>query len=274
MTESAAVECADPTWPCKDLQVHAWDLGELVADWAIESGGQLAVHDRLADWLRLAGGLDAVEIDTGRFDRSLVMCGRAPEYEGARSDAVSAIQTEFTRLLYVWCAYEEFRRQARTDLVEKGEATDHACRDWLIDRWDGELPLHYRCALRGVRRLAAGSDSYRELARYTNPSPKYPEVILGLRVAGQLRHHLAHGRLVHPTPAEWGGRPDREIAVARGGTRLLLFSLQMLLATLTRHNGIEVEFRDPWEPGYVAVPLAEALLGVGLKLPDPADESE
>ena len=143
MTESAAAECADPTRPCKELQVHAWDIGELVADWAMESGRQLAVHHSLADWLRVAGVLGAVAIDTGRFDRSLVMCVRAAEYEGARSEAVSTIHTEFTRLLYVWCAYEEFRRQARTDLVE-GEATDHACRDWLIDRWDGELPLHCR----------------------------------------------------------------------------------------------------------------------------------
>ena len=40
MSESATVECEDPTQPCKDLQRHGWDLGDLVTDWAMESGGQ------------------------------------------------------------------------------------------------------------------------------------------------------------------------------------------------------------------------------------------
>jgi hypothetical protein len=89
------------------------------------------------------------------------------------------------------------------------------------------------------------------------------KIVLGLRAGAQLRHRLAHGRIVHPEPEGWGGRPRNDAMLARGGCRAMLFSLQMMLSALAAGEGLTDERTDDGGEIY-DVPLETALVNVGL----------
>lgn len=261
--ENSAPKCRDGDQPLKELERHAWDLGNLLRGFGFRDSRWGTAAASIGEWLILAGGLEEVGLDTGRFDDSLMFCGQAADYEDARSDAVGEVQREFTRLLYAWGAYEGLQRAGAASF---GNATDSAARTWLAREWDGEPPKHYRCGVEGMAHLVRRHPDYEDLARYLEPSAEHPFTVLGLRTSGQLRHRLAHGRVVHPEPAGWGGSPKHDSFIARGGTRLLLFSLQMLLSTMVADEGLVEEMMDS-EGEYYGIPLEQAVMEVGLVEP-------
>lgn len=260
--QNPAPKCRDGDPPLKELERHAWELGSLLRGFGFQKSTLGAGAAEIGEWLILAGGLEEVSLDTGRYDDSLMLCGQAADYEVARSGAVGEVQREFTRLLYAWGAYEGLQR-AGSALF--GEAADSATREWLAREWWGELPKHYSCAVEGTMHLVRQHPHYSDLARYLVPSENYPFVVLGLRVSGQIRHRLAHGRVVHPEPAGWGGTPRQDSLIARGGARLLLLSLQMLLSTMVVGEGLTEEFMDS-EGEYHELPLEQAVMEVGLEV--------
>lgn len=261
---SAQTSATGGELPLRSLEQHAWELGSLLRSWASPSLALRGEASAVGEWLILAGGLDRVVIDTGRYDRSLVMCGRAGEYEDARSEAVGQVQTELTRLLYTWGAYETLRRAAAPSLGG-GSPSDRQTREWLAREWKGPPPAHFACALAGMRGLCR-EGQFLDIAQYLRPTADYPEVVLGLRVAAELRHRLAHGDLVYTSPEGWGGRARHDRLLVRGGIRLLLFSLQMLLVCVMDGEGLVEERLDDADE-LIRVPMADALYGIGLEQP-------
>ncbi len=188
----------------------------------VETNAYLVVGTRFIDWLELAAGLLDVEIDTGRHDALLMMCGRAREWHSSRSDELARMPTELTRFLYVWCALECLARAAQlTRRVGDDDMLDHAAmREHLIHRLTRlPLPSGFEGVVDKLRRAVARHPDFGErFVRRLAVSEAYPTCVLGLTAATELRNHFAHGSIVNPDPSEWG-RPRAGIDRDRGAHR-------------------------------------------------------
>jgi hypothetical protein len=115
--------CEAPDRPTRELEEHCYVLGDVVRQ--IGENLQRPDHDgdwdQAGEWLHLAAGVQRVDILTGRYDNSLVMCGSAMEYEDARSKDTSSLVTELTRLLFAWGAFETVISLIRPSGVERGK---------------------------------------------------------------------------------------------------------------------------------------------------------
>ncbi len=242
------------------IDAHVAALREALVD----TNAYLVVGTGFIDWLELAAGLLDVEIDTGRHDASLMMCGRAREWHSSRSDELACMHTELTRFLYVWCALECLARATQpTRRVGDDDVLDHAAiREHLIHRWTRlPLPSGFEGVVDELRRAVARHPDFGErFVRRLAVSEAYPTCVLGLTAATELRNHFAHGSIVNPDPSEWGGRAPASIAIVALTARALIFTLQMLLASYSYPGAVDAERYDDETDTYQALGVHELLL--------------
>ncbi|MEV6514987.1 hypothetical protein AB0M37_04270 [Micromonospora chalcea] len=182
----------------------------------------------------MAAGLEKVEINTAAYDRSIVYCGAAWEYEEASSTTYSRWQTELTRLLYIYAALEEIVRGFRSDLPEGSPALPAALG---IIRHEARTPLfHFERVLAHLKQHVDDSFLSRNMKVVNAFKSKAgePPGATALRVGVQFRHLFAHGALIPPEPDDsdivWRSGGFAETCMARGAASCLLMALQVMLA--------------------------------------------
>jgi hypothetical protein len=223
--------------PLASLEAHAWGLMEVLEDPDLDGSWQndgSGLWDGAADWLRFASGLQEVVIDSARFDMSVMMCKGADAFEAERSEQLTAVATELTRIVYVWNAIERMRAVIKPP----GNAgTAAALADLLATRATSRcLPSHYQCNIRALRTAVNGDpgleQAARVLARAADDDPA-----AALRATAKVRNVLVHGVLRLPSAGVSSETILRRVLVAKLTARAGLFSMQMLARLHYKNDG-------------------------------------
>jgi hypothetical protein len=232
--------------PLATLEAHAWNLMSVLEDPDLGGSGQndgSGLWDGAAEWLRFASGLHEVVIDSARFDSSVMMCKGADAFEAKRSEQLTAVATELTRIIYVWNAIE----RTRSILGVPGKTgTVAALADFLTAHAQvRHLPSHYRCNVCALRAATAGDASLDEAARMLARSED-DNPAAAIRTIGKVRNVLVHGALRLPSASVSSDTILRRILVAKLTARAGLFSIQMLASLHYESHG-ERERKMIWD---------------------------
>jgi hypothetical protein len=214
--------------PLATLEAHAWNLMSVLEDPDLDGSWQndgSGLWDGVAEWLRFASGLHEIVIDSARFDSSVLMCKGADAFEAERSEQLTAVATELTRIIYVWNAIE----RTRSIMEAPGKTgTVAALADFLVAHAQARhLPSHYQCNVCALRAAIAGDvgldEAARVLARVEDNDPA-----AAIRAIGKVRNVLVHGVLRLPSACVSSDTILRRVLVAKLTARAGLFSIQML----------------------------------------------
>jgi len=244
--------CQAPQQPTRSLDEHCHMLGDLLHSSAAKHGKQQDqewVH--ASKWLGLGSDVRRVEIVTSYFDDAPMCCDSVLELEKARSEVTSDFYTELTRFLFAWSAFETV-----VGIVQPPGWNKHgkvrASGQFQKEKFEPESLMHYWCAIEGMRRRARFQPSAMQIEEpQLTPSGSYEISGVGLRLVYGLRNSFSHGSAGFPEPEDWGGKPNIEMQVIRGSTRIVLYTIQMMLIAYLNGSRASVQCRfdgDDSEP--------------------------
>lgn len=241
----AAMDRPDSPVSCLDeLHLHCHHLACILSDTEKHLPSKTIDDEAFevshaVEWLNVAAGIQRVDVISARFDDCAVLCDDAWRYEDARSDVFSRIVTELALFNFVWNAFETVAKVL--DLPDIPSERNPHCSRSLVDRaiWmltRGKPVVGYSEVLEEVSELVfSGCMSPRTVYRIRKWLPYMGYAGLGLDVVRCCRNELAHGATRFPEPEEWSGKPVAMPQLLRLSSRLVLFSIQMLL---------EIRFRE------------------------------
>ena len=237
-----------------DLQEHCARLSDVLkALWqqdisTLVKDEEAYRYGAAADWLELAAGVCKVDVLTGRFDNSLMYCSSAREYENARSDLLTRLATELTVFSFAWCALETVSKLVDPPSIPADQRSTGA--NGLIDRVIffikplSSLPK-YRIVLSAVERVLTSHPRFAALLQKDPLSSHMGESGVGLDFVRRVRNDFAHGSASLPMPDVcshgWCGRRSTEPDLIRLSTRIVLFTIQMLLCAFYRGKNFDID---------------------------------
>lgn len=203
------------------------------------------------DWLYAAASIRSVKAAADPLGHSF-MCENAWEFEKARADLLEPFMCELARFNFIWGAAESVWKMISPPKADTFAPMGN-CRPWLTKGGrDRYLPRGYLRALADLGELVSATPWLRKFAHEFRLSREVGMPGLGLHVVIKLRNALAHGTAALPTPDDWGENvvpgPDPYLAAVKLSSRVLLFSMQMMLA-FGALQGVFVPTRDPEEWG-------------------------
>lgn len=237
------------------LDAHAWYLCDLLRGFDSVLPGDRWY--RTSDWLRMASGLEDVEVDTTKFDMAAMFCSLAVPYELALRRDTSAWALDLTRFLFCWNALESATAAVIPPIrVRRGLVS--AATAYLLAHPVDPLPTHYDCTLRNVVFVASRYAEFRELGQV---AALEPALTAGVRTAARFRNTYVHGGLEIPAPEGWGGGVSPSRAIIRYASRLALFGVQLIFASALDPDVVaerldDLDFEPPGGPPVLAFHLS------------------
>lgn len=224
-----------------DIQTHCFRLRELLSE--LHRFAFLSA----TDWLNIASGIESVTVNTSKYDNDIIYCSSACDFEEKRSELLSLLTTRLTVFNFVWGSFESV---TKIFLPEKQ-------RKMVVDPTIRFLKKHY-CS---EPTLAFYRDQLYTLYKYLENHGIYKKYCtefrlknrddlhgLGLHVVRKIRNELAHGSPEMPLPDDWGEKASnllppehRHLELVDTCTRILLFTIQMLLLVRVRGLGMIVK---------------------------------
>lgn len=247
-----------------ELQEHCWQLSLVLADlWqhdpvTLEKGGESWEFGDAAAWLNMAAGVSKVEVDTARYDESVMWCSTAADYEDARSELFSQVAAQMTVFMFVWGAFETVARIVGPSSIPPEERTNGA--NGLVDRVLFQLrsfvPFEeYNQVVQELSSLVSGDPSYVRLTRQGPVPPHIGVSGIGLDVVRRIRNKFAHGSSNLPMPEStsqgWCGKSSDFPRLISISSRIVLFTIQMLLASYYAQHHFELHVLKD-EDGFTA----------------------
>ena len=222
-----------------DLQVHCFRLGELLNEldpYAFSSAN---------DWLTIASGVESVKVRTAKHDETVLYCRGAFEYEDKRSELLSHLTTKLTIFNFVWGSFESLTKAL---LKKKHRSIVELAISFLKQHYGSEPSLafynDYLCNLYYYIEHNEFYKSYCKEFKFHNFAD-LPG--LGLHIVRKIRNELAHSSAAMPRPDDWGEKSvelspseQHHLYLVDTCTRILLFTIQMLLLAHTRGQKIIV----------------------------------
>lgn len=240
--------------PLLDLQEHCWQLAQVLVElWqhdpvTLEEGGESWEFGDAAAWLNMAAGVSKVEVDTARYDESVMWCGTAAEFEDARSELYSRLAAEITVFMFVWGAFETVARIVEPLSIPPDQRTNGA--NGLVDRVLFQLrdfaPFdEYNQVLQKLTFLVNRDPNYVRLARQEPRPPHFGVSGIGLDLVRRIRNKFAHGNSILPMPEStnqgWCGKTSDVPRLISISSRTVLFTMQMLLASYYAQHHFELQ---------------------------------
>ena len=206
------------------------------------------------EWLSFASGIVSVQFNTARHDLGLGYCESADEYTFEHDALRQRVSTELARFTMIWGALELLTGiicldfQAPRKFAKVNGKINAAC--IFLGKYGSETPLPpgYLDELYALH-LALIHDSPDQFKQAIHRHRKRaPRPFVGLRSLGldavySLRNDFAHGSFGIPDPSSEltaGGTA----AVIASSSRIVLFSVQMLLAARLQQRGLANEELD------------------------------
>jgi hypothetical protein len=231
-----------------DLQEHCYRLSFLIAELPGRSRRNLSWLSA-ADWLNTAAGVQKVEIDTSRFDETVMWCGPAWDYESKRSELLTQVGTQLTVFNFVWGGFETVIKVIAPPCVPRHIKR----RRTVID----DALFYLKNEYEPTPRVALYDDVLAELRLILKEYPHYDldgefkehsfsgMSGLGAHIVRIIRNDFAHGSARLPIPHDWGSdkildseRPYPELIGI--SSRILLLTAQMLLLAHLKDEKIKI----------------------------------
>jgi hypothetical protein len=145
--------------------------------------------------------------------------------------------------LFTWNALETIATCLRIKKRKIGIAK--AIGTYLAQRFEPQELLHYECAVRAMKKLATESESPLSLesSAFEIEEP-YGASGTGVKVVTQLRNALVHTGVELCEPHDWGSPADGGVQSAKVARRLVLYTVQMMLAAHYTGNNVAISCYD------------------------------
>lgn len=223
-------------------------LGDEVTERYGESIGWMGA----SEWLEMASSVERVEVNTLYFDVSLLYCSLARDHENSRSDLLSLLAAELAIFNFAWGSLETIIRLIDPPKVPRSTKP----RSSIIDRAIFYLKNEYEPA----RMLTFYDDTVAELRQTMKQLRYYSDLLrhfhleelmgisgVGINVVRQIRNRFAHGTLTLPHPSGEEIPVLLDARLVELSTRIILFTIQMLLLAYLENEDFEIECReDEW----------------------------
>jgi hypothetical protein len=209
--------------------------------------GEIVAWENAADWLEVAASVQRIEVDTSYFDDSVEFCGTAYDYQRARSLGFSALVTERTIFNFEWGSFETVTKLIDPPGVPKEVKSGRAS---LVDRalyylkisYEPRSPIpFYREAVEAL--CVAINDPQPEVLKKYRFEEHVSLSGVGLSVVRHIRNKLAHGAAFMPEPDEYWDNGGLNAAVVEVSTRILLYTIQLLLTAHLGQTSFNLELR-------------------------------
>ena len=206
-----------------------------------------------SDWLRVASSVDCVDVDTGRFDESVVWCRPRWEFESQRSVLLSRLAAQLTVFSFVWGSFETITKlidpprvpkrvkPGRTSLVDEAVF-------YLKNHFEPmPLPAFYDVILADFRETLNGMPRYGNLSEEFRIRPFVGISGIGVHVVRGIRNKFAHGAMRMPLPEGWSRTIPLDVELIGLSTRIVLLTIQMLLLAYFKGDHFAVDcLVDEW----------------------------
>jgi hypothetical protein len=213
-----------------------------------------------AEWLDVAASVCKVEVLTGGED--VIYCETVMDYENARSDLLSHIVTELVVFQFVWGAFETVVKivgppppsiKGADGLINKAVSFIKDVRPFPA--YD-ELLDEVRCLLKHQPEYA------QRLRQDQIPQHMGPSGI-GIDFVRQVRNKFAHGAAKLPRPDDcthgWCGKRSREPELVGLCCRIVLFTIQMVLAAYYAEKHFELNVLEDQDGFSIETDIHDAL---------------
>lgn len=226
----------------KTVPEHCWNLAECF------SGYAGARYISVTEWLQIASGLARIDFNSARYDESLFMCGRAAEYEEARTAILAPLILEMARFSFIWGALESLLDILKLPKFKRSQSDVDAACDYLKREYEPlPFPVLYLDLLADLRYRFVNSGEYGALGAEFNLQEHIGRSGVGLHIVRKIRNRLAHGAFAFPAPEGWGGEKGIDEEVLTTCSRLVLLSLQMLVGAAEKQRSENVEISEEGE---------------------------
>lgn len=202
---------------------------------------------KISDQLHVASSILDVEVNTARFDDSVIWCETAWEFESERSKLLSQMVTQFVIFTIVWGSFESVIKMIDLPQIPK---TLKAGRSSPIDQAifflkthyePRPLPRFYELIVADLKDIIKQLPEYNQLSSEFRLQPHYGISGIGAHIVRRIRNMFAHGVISFPYREEEGLEEIRLIEIS---TRITLLTIQMLLFAYFKDQHLKVEWCD------------------------------
>jgi hypothetical protein len=194
--------------------------------------------DNISDWLNMAAGVERVNIITERYDSSIYMCGSALDFSKEKSKLWSDLCSELVTFNFLWGSFEALTLKF-INTNHGDDSTTFLARKFINSNYKGPTINGYIDTFNELYRIFG-----RELQNHLlSIIGREPHPTKGLLLVSKLRNQFAHGLRLLPLPDDWSDELSREVDNINLSSRIILFTIQMLLLAKFGYKGYIIE--DP-----------------------------
>ena len=207
----------------------------------------------VTDWLKLSSSIDSITVDTTKYDGSLAHCGKAWDYEEAKSELMSYLTTELVRFHFVWGALESLITEfVPVEKVERFGKINALCGFLKKSQLEDFLPNGYVKEYDHLIALMRKTNQYKNDIKFlessaaiNNPIKNYID-ISGIAVYSvyRIRNKFAHGLMKFPEPEGYSNDVELDKDLIVVATRLVLMTIIILLINDIKKNDFALDVNE------------------------------
>jgi hypothetical protein len=185
----------------------------------------------ISSWFQIASGIKEVVYISDMFDETSMWCGTAIEYENEKSKFHSRLIEELTRFNFIWSGLEAFIDSIELPPCQSQRGKINSVNYFLKNNYVDKYPpiAYYSETVNYLQRLIIKNTWYGDAKTLFSAGKCESEEQLGLKVVYKIRNLLAHGAFEFSEPDGWHHTKPLDIAIVQASSRIILFSIQMLI---------------------------------------------
>lgn len=232
---------------------HCWRLGTILSapelltkQPGIAIQGESLEWSNASEWLRIASGIEEVDLFTGKYDEAVGWCRPSWEYESQRSLLLSDFATELTIFLFAWGSLETIIKLVGPPKIPSHLKPGRSIIDdaiyYLQCEFEPKSPLpYYASILSKYRELISDSSNNKSIVEEFVLKPYMGITGLGIDIVRRIRNSFAHGAMKFPIPYDWIGIEPKDVEIISLSTRLTLLTAQMMLIAYIKNDSFKTD---------------------------------
>lgn len=195
----------------------------------------------VAEWLQIAAGITGVEVDSAKFDYSVMMCSGAAEYEARRSEILTTLVAKLAMFNFAWGSLEYVVKVIAPKDVSGHKGKINAACNYLKHEYEPApfLPV-YKDLLANFQHAISEIPAYNDMLAKLGLKSYIGFSGIGLHAVYKIRNEHAHGAFSFPHPDDSEKTISAYNALITTSSRLVLLSIQMLMLALYKEENFEM----------------------------------